>query len=123
MSKGVKGHRRAGRGAGTVGFGRRRRAIPSTSRADPMAARHCSGPCSKANIPEAERLVKAGADVSATNNYGINPMLLAADIANTDLIRLAAEGRRQTPSRPIRTARPPCTWWRAPATSKPRRCC
>jgi ankyrin repeat protein len=42
----------------------------------------------EANIPEAERLVKAGADVSATNNYGISPMLLAADIANTDLIRL-----------------------------------
>ena len=42
----------------------------------------------EANIPEAERLVKAGADVSATNNYGINPMLLAADIANTDLIAL-----------------------------------
>jgi ankyrin repeat protein len=42
----------------------------------------------EANIPEAERLVKAGADVSATNNYGINPMLLAADIANTRLIDL-----------------------------------
>lgn len=42
----------------------------------------------EADVPEAERLVKAGADVSATNNYGINPMLLAADIANTRLIEL-----------------------------------
>ncbi len=42
----------------------------------------------QADIPEAERLIKAGADVSATNNYGINPMLLAADIANTRLIEL-----------------------------------
>jgi ankyrin repeat protein len=42
----------------------------------------------EADVAEATRLVKAGADVSASNNYGINTMLLAADIANTELIQL-----------------------------------
>src|SRR5687768_3924821 len=37
---------------------------------------------------EAKRLIAAGADVNATNNYGINAMLLAADIASTEMIQL-----------------------------------
>jgi ankyrin repeat protein len=37
---------------------------------------------------EAKRLIAAGADVSATNNYGINAMLLAADIASTEMVQL-----------------------------------
>jgi ankyrin repeat protein len=40
------------------------------------------------DVAEAKRLLAAGADVKATNNYGISAMLLAADIASTDLIQL-----------------------------------
>jgi len=40
------------------------------------------------DVAEAQRLIKAGADVKATNAYGANAMRLAADTANTELIRL-----------------------------------
>src|SRR4249920_3554502 len=40
------------------------------------------------DIAEAKRLIKAGADVHATNAYGVNAMQLAADSANTELIAL-----------------------------------
>ncbi len=40
------------------------------------------------DIAEARRLIKAGADVRATNAYGVNPMQLAADSGNTELIAL-----------------------------------
>lgn len=40
------------------------------------------------DVAEAGRLLKEGADVKATNNYGANAMRLAADTANTELIRL-----------------------------------
>jgi ankyrin repeat protein len=39
-------------------------------------------------VTEAARLLKAGAKVDAVNNYGINALLLAADISNTGLIQL-----------------------------------
>ncbi len=42
----------------------------------------------KGDVAEARRLISAGADVRAVNNYGVNAMLLAADIANTELIQL-----------------------------------
>ncbi|MBX5461151.1 MAG: ankyrin repeat domain-containing protein [Steroidobacteraceae bacterium] len=40
------------------------------------------------DVAEAKRLIEAGADVTATNIYGVNAMQLAADIGNTELIRL-----------------------------------
>jgi ankyrin repeat protein len=40
------------------------------------------------DVTEARRLLKEGADVKATNHYGVNAMQLAADTANTDLIAL-----------------------------------
>src|SRR5690606_40231733 len=40
------------------------------------------------DVAEARRLIAAGADIKAENNYGINAMLLAADIASTELIEL-----------------------------------
>ncbi|MET0293197.1 MAG: ankyrin repeat domain-containing protein [Steroidobacteraceae bacterium] len=40
------------------------------------------------DVDEAQRLIKSGADVLATNAYGVNAMQLAADTANTDLIAL-----------------------------------
>ena len=40
------------------------------------------------DIAEARRLIKAGADVRATNVYGVNAMQLAADSGNTELIAL-----------------------------------
>jgi ankyrin repeat protein len=40
------------------------------------------------DVPEAARLLKAGADINAVNNYGVNALLLAADISNTELIQL-----------------------------------
>ena len=40
------------------------------------------------DVAEAKRLIKAGADVHATNAYGVNAMQLAADSANTELIAL-----------------------------------
>jgi ankyrin repeat protein len=40
------------------------------------------------DVAEAGRLIKEGADVKATNAYGANAMRLAADTANTELIRL-----------------------------------
>jgi ankyrin repeat protein len=39
------------------------------------------------DLGEAQRLLKAGADPKATNNYGVNALLLAADIADTGLIQ------------------------------------
>ena len=40
------------------------------------------------DVTEAQRLIKAGADVHETNSYGVNAMQLAADSANTELIAL-----------------------------------
>ena len=40
------------------------------------------------DVAEAARLLKEGADVKAINSYGVNAMQLAADTANTELIRL-----------------------------------
>jgi ankyrin repeat protein len=40
------------------------------------------------DVAEVQRLIKAGADVHATNSYGVNAMQLAADSANTGLIAL-----------------------------------
>jgi ankyrin repeat protein len=40
------------------------------------------------DVAVAKRLIKAGADVHATNAYGVNAMQLAADTANTELIAL-----------------------------------
>jgi ankyrin repeat protein len=40
------------------------------------------------DVAEAQRLIKAGADVRAINAYGVNAMQLAADSANTGLIAL-----------------------------------
>src|SRR5512147_1881594 len=40
------------------------------------------------DVAEAGRLIKEGADVKATNSYGVTAMQLAADTANTELIRL-----------------------------------
>jgi ankyrin repeat protein len=39
------------------------------------------------NLAETQRLLKLGADPQVPNNYGVNALLLAADIADTDLIR------------------------------------
>jgi ankyrin repeat protein len=43
------------------------------------------------DIAEVRRLLKAGADVSAANNYGATPMTLAAEVANTDILKLLLE--------------------------------
>lgn len=40
------------------------------------------------DVAEAGRLIREGADVKATNNYGADAMRLAADTANTEIIRL-----------------------------------
>ena len=40
------------------------------------------------NTAEAKRLLKAGADVKALNDYGVSAMQLAADASNTELIEL-----------------------------------
>ena len=39
------------------------------------------------DLPEAQRLLKEGADPRARNNYGVDAMQLAADIADTNLIQ------------------------------------
>jgi len=39
------------------------------------------------NLAEAQRLLKQGADPQVPNNYGVNALLLAADIADTALIQ------------------------------------
>ena len=73
------------------------------------------------DVTEAARLLKAGADVDAVNNYGINSLLLAADISNTALIQLLLKhGADAGPPTP--TTRPRCTWWRVRGMSKPRSC-
>jgi ankyrin repeat protein len=40
------------------------------------------------DVAEVKRLLKAGADVRKANEYGVVPMQLAADIANTELVAL-----------------------------------
>jgi uncharacterized protein len=42
----------------------------------------------KGDVAQAKKLLAAGADVKAMNAYGVNAMQLAADAANTELIRL-----------------------------------
>ncbi len=44
------------------------------------------------DVVEARRLVKAGADVSAANDYGATPMSLAAEVASTEMLALLVEG-------------------------------
>src|SRR5689334_4839640 len=39
------------------------------------------------DLTEAQRLLKAGADPRARNNYGVDAMQLAADISDTNLIQ------------------------------------
>jgi ankyrin repeat protein len=39
------------------------------------------------DLPETQRLLKLGADPQVANNYGVNALLLAADIADTNLIQ------------------------------------
>jgi ankyrin repeat protein len=55
-------------------------------RADGSTALHWAA--YQGDVAEAKRLIKAGADVHATNAYGVNAMQLAADSANTQLIAL-----------------------------------
>ena len=45
----------------------------------------------KGDVPEARRLLRAGADVSLANNYGATPMSLAAEVGNTDMLKLLLE--------------------------------
>jgi ankyrin repeat protein len=40
------------------------------------------------DVPEAQRLLKAGANVKLANNYGMSPMVLASEIANPAMIKL-----------------------------------
>ncbi len=42
----------------------------------------------KGDIAQTQKLLAAGADVKATNAYGVNAMQLAADASNTELIRV-----------------------------------
>ena len=42
----------------------------------------------RGDTKEVERLIRAGADVSAANNYGASAMSIAAEAGNTDIIRL-----------------------------------
>ena len=50
------------------------------------------------DVAEAGRLLKEGASVKATNTYGVNAMQLAADTANTELIRLLLKAGADTES-------------------------
>src|SRR5204862_5446414 len=43
------------------------------------------------DVAEARRLLRAGDDVSLDNNYGATPMSLAAEVGNTDLLKLLIE--------------------------------
>jgi ankyrin repeat protein len=43
------------------------------------------------DVAEAERLLKAGADVSIANHYGATPMGLAAEVADTAMLKLLLE--------------------------------
>jgi ankyrin repeat protein len=44
-----------------------------------------------ADVAEARRLLRAGADVSLANNYGATPMSLAAEVGNTDMLKVLLE--------------------------------
>ena len=75
------------------------------------------------DIAQAKRLLAASANVKAVNDYGVDAMQLAADASNTELIELLLKAGAESEFRRIRTARRRCTWWRAPAMSRPRNCC
>jgi len=82
------------------------------------------------DIAQTKKLLAAGADAKAVNAYGVNPMQLAADASNTELIRLLlkagargtgypAFGSTGTTSLP---SSPPRGWpWRAPQPATDRR--
>ena len=42
----------------------------------------------KDDVAEVQRLLKAGANVSLANNYGVTPMVLASETGNADIIKL-----------------------------------
>ncbi len=58
------------------------------------------------DVAEVQRLIRAGADVSATNDYGATPMMLAAMTGNTAIIKLllAAGASPESPNEEGQTA-------------------
>ena len=63
----------------------------TSTAATPMAARRCSGRSMTGNVAEVKRLLRAGADVSLANNYGATPMSLAAEVGNTEMLKVLLE--------------------------------
>jgi ankyrin repeat protein len=45
----------------------------------------------KGDVAEARRLLRAGANVSLANNYGVTPMTLAAEVGSTEMLKLLLE--------------------------------
>ena len=63
----------------------------TSTAATPTAARRCSGRSTKATSPRSKRLLRAGADVKLANNYGVTPMSLAAEVGNTEMLKVLLE--------------------------------
>jgi ankyrin repeat protein len=43
------------------------------------------------DVAEVKRLLRAGAKVALANNYGATPMSLAAEVANTEILKVLLE--------------------------------
>src|SRR5688572_7484136 len=43
------------------------------------------------NVAEVKRLLRAGADVTIANNYGVTPMSLAAEVGNPEMLKVLLE--------------------------------
>ena len=71
------------------GPGRRRRKRPT-----PTARRRCTGLSTTTTSQLVDRLIRAGADVNAKNDYGATPMSEAAIIGDVAVIETSARGRR-----------------------------
>ena len=70
---------------------------PSSAPANDVNRRHPDGSTPlqwavyNGDLAEAQRLLRAGADVSIANNYGVTAMGLAAEVGNADMIALLLE--------------------------------
>ena len=68
-----------------------RASAPIRIKPSPTARRRCIGPCITTTRSSCERLLEAGADVAAANDYGATPMSEAAVAANVAVLAALLE--------------------------------
>ena len=76
-----------------------RRLASTSTPPQPMARRRCTGPSSATTRRHDGTTAAAGANVRATNRYGVTPLSLAAVNGNAAIVERLLEGRRRSERR------------------------